>query len=209
MTTLSHREGVGKRGRVKLSPFSLQHPLPRKCHSAVRQRGDSVGHQAGEGRSWAFGGAMEAEGLAPTVPGRNRIPPPHHRPNSIKALGSRSQGAGPAVGAVAASSLPVLLEGAAGTFSLEVFSDAWASAPKGAPSRTLSTEWLPEGRQTSQGSQRRPSRSHKPGQVGSSALKPRPERSKRAQNPNAWRTAEEPRAALAVPPAPPAVSSHP
>lgn len=72
-TTLPQREEGWARGRVKLSPFSAT-PLPRKCHSAVRQRGDSAGHQAGEGRSWAVGGARGAGGQAPTVPGGKQDP---------------------------------------------------------------------------------------------------------------------------------------
>lgn len=72
-TTLPQRGEGWARGRVKLSPFSAT-PLPRKCHSAARQRGDSAGHQAGEGRNWAVGGAMGAGGQAPTVPGGTQDP---------------------------------------------------------------------------------------------------------------------------------------
>ena len=73
-------------------------------------------------------------------PAENRIPPPHHFPNSIKVLGSRLEGAGPAVGAVATSSLPIPPR-RRGRYvqPWRSLPDAWASALNGAPSRTLST----------------------------------------------------------------------
>ncbi|KAM9676673.1 uncharacterized protein ACBT57_004326 [Dama dama] len=73
-------------------------------------------------------------------PAENRIRPPHHLPNRIKALGSRLEGAGPAAGAAAASSLPIPPR-RRGRYDQpwRSFPDAWASAPNGAPSRTLST----------------------------------------------------------------------
>lgn len=137
-------------------------------------------------------------------PAENRIPPPHHFPNSIKALGSRLEGAGPAVGAVAASSLPILPR-RRGRYvqPWRSLPDAWASAPNGAPSRTLSTGAT---RGEASGA---PQGATSPARLDLRRLS----RDLSAANERRTRTpgapGEEPRAAPAVPPTPPAVSSHP
>lgn len=106
MTTLPQRGEGWARGRVNSRP-SLQHPFPASATPQPDSEVTAPGTRLEREGTGLLAVPWELADKPLQSPAENRIPPPHHLPNRIKALGSRLEGAGPSVGATAASSLPI------------------------------------------------------------------------------------------------------